>query len=223
MNCRRNQSSSCGCRRLESRGIELSPAAVTKTTRSDPDEGTRKRTKGRSRWTAGQVDHTWVGMEPGWRPGKSELPASWILKCVSGVRWQLGGAPANRVLGANLLAGSKWQSYTLSLVLIFSGISKSFTSMLHGCDRWCCSHILPGTQASSILKTASEAIYEMESFRERHSLRNHCFLKHGVTERENGSLLMLISTWRDLSNRTMPMAQALSRSLSTKQGYGYAN
>lgn len=166
MNCRRNQSSSCGCRRLESRGIELSPAAVTKTTRSDPDEGTRKRTKGRSRWTAGQVDHTWVGMEPGWRPGKSELPASWILKCVSGVRWQLGGAPANRVLGANLLAGSKWQSYTLSLVLIFSGISKSFMSMLHGCDRWCCSHILPGTQASSILKTASEAIYEMESFRE---------------------------------------------------------
>lgn len=48
-NCRRSQSSSCGCHRLESRGIELSPAVETKRAGSDPDEGTRNGTKGRSR------------------------------------------------------------------------------------------------------------------------------------------------------------------------------
>lgn len=82
-------------------------------------------------------------------------------------------------------AWSKWRSYTLSSVFIFSGISKSFYACAAWVvpDRWSCSHILPGIQASSTLKTASKAIYEMESLRERHNLRSHYFMKHGVTER----------------------------------------
>ena len=47
MNCRRNQSSSCGRHRLESRDVELSPAVETKAAGADPDEGTRHGTKGR--------------------------------------------------------------------------------------------------------------------------------------------------------------------------------